>query len=164
MQIDPTPTEGLLTQLRPIVDLRSAHPERRLGRALAFVALYESDQAHHQAPAVLDRVAAAEGVEPPFPEAVLTAGLEYARHLVSGVLERRREIDATIAERAPTWPLQQMSAIDRNVLRLGLYESLYGTQHVPVKAAINEAVELAKLFGSETSSKFVNGVLGRAVE
>jgi N utilization substance protein B len=57
-----------------------------------------------------------------------------------------------------------MSAVDRNVLRIGLYESLYGSATVPLKTAINEAVELAKLFGSETSAKFVNGVLGRAVE
>jgi len=57
-----------------------------------------------------------------------------------------------------------MSAVDRNVLRIGLYESLYGNATVPLRTAINEAVELAKLFGSETSAKFVNGVLGRAVE
>jgi hypothetical protein len=57
-----------------------------------------------------------------------------------------------------------MSAVDRNVLRIGLYESLYGSATVPLRTAINEAVELAKLFGSETSAKFVNGVLGRAVE
>jgi N utilization substance protein B len=57
-----------------------------------------------------------------------------------------------------------MSAVDRNVLRIGLYESLYGSATVPLRTAINEAVELAKLFGSDTSAKFVNGVLGRAVE
>ena len=82
----------------------------------------------------------------------------------SGVLANRAQSTAVIQQRAPLWPLAQMSAVDRNVLRIGLYESLYGNATVPLRTAINEAVELAKLFGSETSAKFVNGVLGRAVE
>ena len=80
------------------------------------------------------------------------------------MLANRGAIDGLIQQRAPLWPLAQMSAVDRNVLRIGLYESLYGNATVPLRTAINEAVELAKLFGSETSAKFVNGVLGRAVE
>ncbi len=83
---------------------------------------------------------------------------------MDGVLANRAAIDGVIQQRAPLWPLAQMSAVDRNVLRIGLYESLYGNATVPLRTAINEAVELAKLFGSETSAKFVNGVLGRAVE
>src|SRR6266567_1109730 len=79
------------------------------------------------------------------------------------MLERTAN-DGLIQLRAPLWPLAQMSAVDRNVLRIGLYESLYSNATVPLRTAINEAVELAKLFGSETSAKFVNGVLGRAVE
>ena len=82
----------------------------------------------------------------------------------AGMLANRAAIDGLIQLRAPLWPLAQMSAVDRNVLRIGLYESLYGNATVPLRTAINEAVELAKLFGSETSAKFVNGVLGRAVE
>jgi N utilization substance protein B len=88
----------------------------------------------------------------------------YAQELVRGVLANRAAIDQMIQQRAPLWPLAQMSAVDRNVLRIGLYESLFGNATVPLRTAINEAVELAKLFGSETSAKFVNGVLGRAVE
>jgi N utilization substance protein B len=95
---------------------------------------------------------------------VLTEATLYAQELVRGVLANRAAIDDLIQQRAPLWPLAQMSAVDRNVLRIGLYESLYGNAKVPLRTAINEAVELAKLFGSETSAKFVNGVLGRAVE
>src|SRR5919205_844014 len=140
--------------------------DRRLGRAFAFQALYEMDQAHHAPTEVLQRLAEAiaDYPESAFSAEVLTGATSYARELVKGVLEQRPDIDRMIHERAPLWPLAQMSAVDRNVLRLGLYESLYGNATVPLRTAINEAVELAKLFGSETSAKFVNGVLGRAVE
>src|SRR5436190_24059896 len=140
--------------------------DRRLGRALAFQALYEMDQGHHAPTQVLVRLAEAfkEATGSPYPPEVLSSANEYAQQLVGGVLANRAAIDAVIQQRAPLWPLAQMSAVDRNVLRIGLYESLYGNATVPLRTAINEAVELAKLFGSETSAKFVNGVLGRAVE
>jgi N utilization substance protein B len=140
--------------------------DRRLGRALAFQALYEMDQGHHVPAQVLERLMAgfAEAAAPPYPAEVLQAATNYAQELVRGMLANRSAIDALIQLRAPLWPLAQMSAVDRNVLRIGLYESLYGSAKVPLRTAINEAVELAKLFGSETSAKFVNGVLGRAVE
>jgi len=140
--------------------------DRRLGRALAFQALYEMDMGHHPPAQVLDRLSVAideVGVSP-YSDEVLRDATSYARHLVRGVLENRPAIDGVIQQRAPLWPLAQMSAVDRNVLRIGLYESLYGNATVPLRTAINEAVELGKLFGSETSAKFVNGVLGRAVE
>jgi len=140
--------------------------DRRLGRALAFQALYEMDQGHHVPAQVLERLAEgfAEAAAPPYPAGVLRAATHYAQELVRGMLAHRAAIDDLIQLRAPLWPLAQMSAVDRNVLRIGLYESLYGSATVPLRTAINEAVELAKLFGSETSAKFVNGVLGRAVE
>ena len=140
--------------------------DRRLGRALAFQSLYEMDQGHHAPAQVLDRLAESfqEAAASPYPLEVLNDATRYAQELVSGVLANRAAIDAVIQQRAPLWPLAQMSAVDRNVLRIGLYESLYGNATVPLRTAINEAVELAKLFGSETSAKFVNGVLGRAVE
>jgi N utilization substance protein B len=84
---------------------------------------------------------------------------EYADELVHGVLEHLDAIDSTIQEVAPEWPIAQMARIDKNVLRLAIYEILFNNS-VPAKAAINEAVELAKSFGSDTSSRFVNGVLG----
>jgi transcription antitermination protein NusB len=140
--------------------------DRRLGRALAFQALYEMDQGHHVPAQVLERLAEAfeDAAAPPYPVDVLHAATNYAQELVRGMLANRSAIDGLIQLRAPLWPLAQMSAVDRNVLRIGLYESLYGNATVPLRTAINEAVELAKLFGSETSAKFVNGVLGRAVE
>jgi N utilization substance protein B len=140
--------------------------DRRLGRALAFQALYEMDMGHHPPAAVLDRWAEScvDASASPYPPEVLSDATRYARELVDGVLANRTAIDGVIQQRAPLWPLPQMSAVDRNVLRIGLYESLYGNATVPLRTAINEAVELAKLFGSETSAKFVNGVLGRAVE
>src|SRR5207248_1628217 len=140
--------------------------DRRLGRALAFQALYEMDQGHHPPAQVLERLAESfrDAVGSPYPVDVLNDATHYAQELVGGVLANRAPIDGVIQQRAPLWPLAQMSAVDRNVLRIGLYESLYGNATVPLRTAINEAVELAKLFGSETSAKFVNGVLGRAVE
>lgn len=92
------------------------------------------------------------------------AGLEdknFIKSLVNGILNKKEEIDKIIQKAAPEWPLEQISIVDRNVLRIGLYELLFGDYNqVPPKVAINEAIELAKTFGGETSSKFVNGVLG----
>ena len=86
---------------------------------------------------------------------------DFIRTLVMGVLERRAAIDKIIVKAAPEWPLDQITMIDRNVLRLGLFELLYGNKdEVPPKVAINEAIELAKNFSGESSGKFVNGVLG----
>jgi len=81
--------------------------------------------------------------------------------LVKGVLEKQRDIDLIIEKAAPDWPIDKISVMDRNILRIGLYELLFSDRgQVPPKVAINEAIELAKTFGGETSSKFVNGVLG----
>lgn len=86
---------------------------------------------------------------------------DFIRTLVRGVLERRAAIDKIIEKAAPEWPLEQITMVDRNVLRLGLFELLYGNkEEVPPKVAINEAIELAKNFSGESSGKFVNGVLG----
>lgn len=91
-------------------------------------------------------------------------GLEdrkFVENLVAGVLRERKKIEAIIGKTAPEWPLGQIAPVDRNVLRIGLYELLFGNRkEVPPKVAINEAIELAKSFGGETSGKFVNGVLG----
>ena len=82
--------------------------------------------------------------------------------LVKGVLKVQDDIDAKIVPIAPDWPIEQIARVDRNILRIGIYELLYQANVVPPKVAINEAVELAKAFGSDNSSKFVNGVLGTA--
>ncbi|MDP2641151.1 MAG: transcription antitermination factor NusB, partial [Candidatus Yanofskybacteria bacterium] len=86
---------------------------------------------------------------------------EFVRRLVMGVADHLQEIDKIIVSAAPEWPLDQITMVDRNVLRLGLYELLYSNkEEVPPKVAINEAIELAKNYSGESSGKFVNGVLG----
>ena len=87
---------------------------------------------------------------------------KFVETIVSGVLKEQKDIDGKIQPIAPDWPIEQIARIDRNILRLGVYELLHQAAVVPPKVAINEAVELAKAFGSDNSSKFVNGVLGTA--
>ncbi len=84
---------------------------------------------------------------------------DFVRVLVKGVTDNIDEIDAVIVKTAPEWPIDQITVVDRNVLRLGIYELLF-LKDVPPKVAINEAVEIAKKFGGENSGKFINGVLG----
>ncbi len=125
--------------------------KRRKARIIAFKALYELDSVGHEAGEILSRL-----LEETTAPADVTA---FAEELVSGVLDHREEIDEVIRQKAPAWPLEQVAVVDRNILRLAIYEILIDNR-VPVRAAINEAVELAKSFGGESSPKFVNGVLG----
>ncbi|MEL7562328.1 transcription antitermination factor NusB [Dehalogenimonas sp. 4OHTPN] len=124
--------------------------KRHEARVLALKVLYEADIARHDAAAVLDRQIA--GADLPAENDVFT------RALVEGALKHQAEADGIITRLAPAYPVSQLSPIDRNVLRLAIYE-LFHDNNVPVRVAINEAVELAKEFGSESSAKFVNGVL-----
>ncbi len=87
---------------------------------------------------------------------------QFINDLVSGVLAHQDELDGKIQPIAPDWPVEQIARIDRTILRMGLFELLHLADIVPAKVAINEAVELAKAFGSDNSSKFINGVLGTA--
>ncbi len=87
--------------------------------------------------------------------------LPFMERLLDGVLQKQKELDLVIEKAAPEWPLDRISPVDRNILRLGLYELLFADRsEVPAKVAINEAIELAKQFGGENSSRFINGVLG----
>jgi transcription antitermination protein NusB len=86
----------------------------------------------------------------------------FVSELAKGVIAKQAELDEKIQPMAPDWPIEQIARIDRTVLRMGLYELLELAAQVPPKVAINEAVELAKAFGSDNSSKFINGVLGTA--
>ena len=114
-------------------------------------ALYEIDATGHSAGAVLERLLG---------ETELSAeNAEFARNLVGVVVEKLDKIDSTIHEYAPAWPVDQLSIVDRNILRLAIFEILFDNT-VPVKVSINEAVELAKTFGGDHSASFVNGVLG----
>ncbi len=129
---------------------------RHLSRSIAMQSLFEWDfnKADKSAIDVIVR----KNIEEFAP------GLEdstFVEQLVSGVLKNQKAIDSIIEKAAPEWPLEQIAIIDRNVLRIGLYELLFADRsEVPPKVAINEAIELAKTFGGETSGKFVNGVLG----
>ena len=125
---------------------------RRRSRIIAFQALYEADQSGHETADVLDRQLDESGL----PEEA--AG--FVRDLVGGVGEHRAEIDAMIGERAPAFPLEAMAPVDRNVLRLAIFEICFDNRRAPLAVVINEAVELAKGYGSESSGRFVHGVLG----
>jgi len=128
---------------------------RRKARVAALQTLYEIDCAiRHDAQKILARL----GVEKELPK----ESIDFASELVKGALSRRQELDSTIGRFAPAFPVDQLSSIDRNILRIAIFEILFNNK-VPVKAAINEAVELAKTFGSESSPRFVNGVLGSLV-
>jgi N utilization substance protein B len=127
---------------------------RRQARILAMQALYEADVAHHDPPLVLARLLGEEA----YPAAVSA----FATRLVGGVTAHLEAIDPLIARAAPTWPLAQMAKIDKAILRLAIYE-IVREPAIPYKAAINEAVEIAKEYGSDSSSRFVNGVLGTIV-
>jgi N utilization substance protein B len=124
---------------------------RRKARALALQALYEVDSVGHGVQEVLTSLLAKEGLS--------EENAAFTRELVNGVIQNKDIIDYNIEKFAPAWPIGQIAVIDRNILRLAIFEVLLNNK-APVKVAINEAVELAKTFGSDSSSKFVNGVLG----
>ncbi len=127
---------------------------RRKARIVALQALYEIDCSGHKPEDVLSNLLRNKAL--PDEAAVFT------QKLVSGVLENLVAIDNEISRFAPLFPIKQIAIIDRNIIRLAIYEIMYNTQ-VPVKAAVNEAVELSKHFGNNTSPKFVNGVLGSVI-
>jgi N utilization substance protein B len=124
---------------------------RRIARRALLEALYEVDIAGHQPYEVLERRLLEQQID--------AEGEEFAIKLMDGILEYQGGMDQVIARYAPEWPLDQMAIIDRNILRIAIYEFLVDDA-TPVKVAINEAVELAKLFGSDSAPRFINGVLG----
>jgi len=130
---------------------RAKGNENHQARTLALQILFEIDVAGHEATDVLRRYGDDESLPQPV--------RHYTERLVSGVLEHLDSIDSEIAESAPSFPVSQLPAVDRNILRVAIYE-VRSEHDVPLKAAINEAIELAKLYGGDTSGRFVNGVLG----
>ncbi len=124
---------------------------RRRARAIALQALYEIDSTRHEAEAVVSRLLAEEEL----PE----ENNAFVRKLVNQVVRNKENLDHNIQRFAPAWPIGQIPVIDRNILRLAIFEVLFDNK-VSIKVAINEAVELAKKFGSDSSPKFINGVLG----
>jgi N utilization substance protein B len=124
---------------------------RRKARVGALQALYEVDSVGHDVAEVLERQMEDEPLEE---ESAI-----FMKELVEGVLSNEGDIDGVIEIYAPAWPVAQMALIDRNILRLAIFEILFNNK-VPVKVVINEAVELAKTFGGDNTPKFINGVLG----
>ena len=124
-------------------------------RIMALQALYESDSSGHSLDMALSRLLSAKSIGKKVHATI--------REIAEGVLENEVEIDKLIAKLAPAWPVKQIPIVDRNVLRIAIFEMVYN-KSAPLKVIINEAVELAKAYGSTSSSRFINGVLGSMVE
>lgn len=132
-------------------DVQRPDDPRRRSRWLAVQALYEWDTTGHDALASLAHR---------FDDTPDTKRVEaFARELVEGVRTHQDEIDAVLVQAAPQWSPEEMAVVDRNIIRVAIFEVLVDNK-TPVRAALNEAVELAKTFGGESSPRFVNGVLG----
>lgn len=129
----------------------TATDSRRQARVLALQSLYAADLQGREEDSSLDWLAAEE--------ALPARALAFANLLRRGVKDNRATLDQIIQRFAPAWPIHQLPPVDRNILRIALFE-LLGHARTPRKTAINEAVELAKGFGSESSARFINGVLG----
>ena len=125
--------------------------KRHKARILALQALYEVDSVARSPENAIERLLAETAISPEISE--------FSRALVDGTVKNRDEIDRHIVKNAPTYPVEQLAIIDRNILRLAIFEILFDNR-VPVKVIVNEAVELAKTFGGGSSAKFINGVLG----
>ena len=128
---------------------------RRQARCLTLEVLYEVDIASHAPLEVMERHIFEQGLD--------DAGVAFAHKLMDGVLKFQEAMDSLISRYAPEWPLDQMAVVDRNILRIAIYEFLVDDE-TPVKVAINEAVELAKVYGSDSAPRFINGVLGSLAE
>lgn len=128
---------------------------RRRARRATLEVLYEYDIANHPPGEILVRRLEANELD--------IMGREFASQLVQGILENMEGTDVLIARYAPEWPLEQMAVIDRNILRIAIFEFI-ASDETPVKVAINEAVELAKTYGSDSAPRFINGVLGTLAE
>jgi N utilization substance protein B len=135
--------------------------ERRQARQLALQVLFEIDVTDHLPGAALDERLADERANG---AGDFIQGERFLRWLVSGIIKQKAALDAMMQKYAPEWPVDQLAVIDRNVLRLALYEIGSHEADTPPKVVINEAVELGKLFGSDSSPRFINGVLGSALD
>jgi N utilization substance protein B len=157
-------------------DSRLRIEEHKRARVLALQALFEIDRTGHAADVVLyERMEAArsgapllddeDDRDPRAPHPPLgDEGVQFLLWLVAGVLSYRERLDGLIHHYAPEWPVEQLAIVDRSILRLALYELGAAASDTPPKVVINEAVELAKSFGGDSSPRFVNGVLGAALD
>ena len=139
----------------PTVSGARASTTRRKARTAALQVLYETDGTGHDAKRALMSRLEFCPLDP--------SGEQFARKLIDGVIENRTRIDKMISDHAPTWPVGQIAMVDRNLLRMAIYEIMMSGE-TPPKVAVNEAVELGKAYGTDSSSRFVNGVLGSVIE
>ena len=124
---------------------------RRKSRVVAFQTLYEIDRVRlNPAHVFQNRL---------LESSLLPTAEQFAHKLIQGVLEKQPDIDKIITTHAPAWPINQMSVVDKNILRISIFEIVFNDE-TPLKVSINEAVELGKIFGTNNSPKFINGVLG----
>lgn len=130
--------------------------ERAHARTMSLLVLYEVDCVGHSPEAVLSRYLSEDS-------RLSESGVAFVRRLVMGTLENAPGLDRLVAGCAPEWPVEELAIVDRNILRMALWEFALGGE-TPIKVAINEAVELAKRFGSDSAPRFVNGVLGTLAE
>jgi N utilization substance protein B len=128
---------------------------RTRARGIALQVLYEYDLTGHPVGDILESRIADEDLDESLQD--------FLRSIIVGVVPLIEQLDKIVAEHAPEWPMDQVAVIDRNILRISLWEFAV-VQITPVKVAINEAIELAKIYGSDSSSRFVNGVLGSLVD
>ena len=133
----------------------SAHGTRRLARSTALQVLYEVDAIRHEPIDSLEWVSASNNIN--------QESKDFARSLILGVLSNKAFIDNIISNYAKNWPVDQLSIIDRSILRISIYELLFDPK-TPYKAVINEAIELTKTYSVENSPKFINGVLASCVK
>ena len=139
----------------PALSGARASTSRRKARIVALQVLYEIEGARRDPGRALENRLREQSLIP--------SSEEFAQQLVEGVIANRAAIDPIISTFAPSWPINQIASLDRNILRLAIFEIMMGGE-TPPKVAINEAVDLAKIFGSDSSPKFVNGVLGSVIE
>lgn len=128
---------------------------RTRARSVALQALYEIDLTNHSPGIVWEERLKASALDDNL--------AEFAHQIIFGVWPIRDKLDVFIAEHAPEWPLEQVAIVDRNILRIALWE-IAEYENTPLKVAINEAVELGKVYGSDSTPRFVNGVLGSLAE
>lgn len=140
-----------------VIEHKPPVTERSLARRIALQVLYEVDCTNHQAGQVLVSRLQAQNI------GLESRSTRYVRALVMGTLEQREGIDRVISHFATEWPLNQIAVVDRNVMRLAIYEMLFDAA-IPQAVAIDEAIGLIELFGAESSVGFVNGVLGEIAD
>lgn len=127
---------------------------RHFARMIALQALFEWDFSNAEHDAAESAKHHIEQLDKKFEDT------EFTDDLIVGVVKHVADLNALIEKYAPDWPLDQITTVDRNVLRIGIYELLFSSEEIPPKVAINESIELAKAFGGDSSGRFVNGVLG----